>query len=167
MADVFTGQKFRALVSHNPSGGRRVQLFSGEDAANPCISAEPSLAGSHATVGSFELYDMNGQRCGVVTPQSEGSFVVLAEGQPQLIIDGSGSDWTLRISSRDVRSSATVSRVQDQLGGPERVEIHVLPGLDPVLIVVCALAVLLLPSEGYQGAVLTNTTLGATREVRR
>ncbi|CAK0823114.1 unnamed protein product, partial [Prorocentrum cordatum] len=34
--------------------------------------------------------------------------------------------------------------------GPERVEIHVLPGLDPVLILVCTLAILLLPGEGSQ-----------------
>lgn len=167
LADVFTSQKLRALVSHDSFGGRKVQLFSGEDAANPCISAEPSLSGSHTTEGSFELYDMNGQRCGIVTPQSEGSFVVLAEGQPQLTIDGSGSDWTLRISSRDVRSSATVSRIQDQPGGPERVEIHVLPGLDPVLVVACTLAILLLSGDGSRGAALTNTTLGATREVKR
>jgi len=166
MADVFKDKTFRALVSQNPVGYRKVQLFSGEDAADPCISAEPSPPGSHAVVGSFELHDVAGQRCGIVTPHGEGSFVVLAEGQPQLIIDASGSGWTLRISSRDVRSSATVSRVRDQTGGQERVEIHVLPGLDPVLIVVCTLAVLLLSNEDSQGTELTST-LGATRQVNR
>jgi hypothetical protein len=151
MADAFGCQTLRALVSHSHFGARKVQLFSSEDAASPCISAEPPHPGSQAKAGSFELFDVDGQRCGSVTPQSEGSLVVLADGQPQLIIAGSGSDWNLRITSRDGRGRATVSHIEDQPGEPGHIEIHVLPGLDPVLIAICALAILLLSGDGSQG----------------
>jgi len=152
MADAFGAQTLRALVSHNPSGARKVQLFTSEDAASLCISAEPPHPGSQAKSGSFEMFDVEGQRCGSGTPQSEGSLVVLADGQPQLIIDGSGSDWNLRISSRDGRGRATVSHIEDRPGEPGHIEIHVLPGLDPVLIIICALAILLLSGDGSPGS---------------
>jgi len=151
MPDAFGAQTLRALVSHNPFGSRKVQVFSSEDAASPCISVEPPRPGSQGKSGSFELFDVDGQRCGSITPQSEESFIVLADGQPQLIIDGSGSDWNLRISSRDGRGRATVSSIEGRLGEPGHFEIHVLPGLDPVLIVICALAILILSGDGSQG----------------
>mmetsp|Transcript_107102 Transcript_107102/g.279657 ORF Transcript_107102/g.279657 Transcript_107102/m.279657 type:complete len:327 (+) Transcript_107102:94-1074(+) len=150
MADAFGCQTLRALVSHNPFGARKVQLFSSEDAATPCISAEPPPP-SQAKAGSFELFDVDGQRCGSVASQSQGSLVVLAEGQPQLIIDGSGPGWNMRISSRDGRARATISHIEDRPGEPGHIEIHVLPGLDPVLIVICSLAVCLFSGDDPQG----------------
>jgi len=151
MADAVGCQTLRALVSHNPFGSRKVQLFSSEDATSPCISVEPPHPGSQAKSGSFELFDVDGLRAGSVTPQSEGSLVVMADGHPQLVIDGSGSDWNLRISSHDGHCRATVSHIEDRPGEPGHIEIHVLPGLDPVLIVVCVLSILLLSGDGSQG----------------
>jgi hypothetical protein len=145
--DSFTGSVLRAAVSQNLDGYRKVQVFLGEDAMTPCASVEPPPPGSQAILNSLEIRGANSTHLGSLVLQSTGSFLVHAQGQPELVVEGNEADMDLHVFSRDGRPKATVSCKEGHPGGPEQVEIHVLPGTDPVLIVACTLAILFLCGE--------------------
>jgi hypothetical protein len=145
--DTFSSAVLRGSVSQNPRGFRKVQLFLGEDAMIPCASVEPPPPGSQAIPGSLELRGANNMHLGSLILQSTGSFVVRVPKQPDLIIEGQEADMDLRVCSRDGGLKATVTCKEIYPGGPEQVEIHVLPGIDSVLIVACTLAIMFLCGE--------------------
>ncbi|CAK0792486.1 unnamed protein product [Prorocentrum cordatum] len=145
--DTFTGSVLRAAVSQNLDGSRKVQVFQGEDAVAPCASVEPPPPGSHTVLNSLEIRGANNVHLGKLVLQSTGSFLVHAHGQQELVIKGNEADLDLHVFSHDGHPRATVSCKEYQPGGPEQVEIHVLPGTDSVLIVACTLAILFLCGE--------------------
>lgn len=145
--DKFSSAVLRGSVSQNSHGFRKVQLFLGEDAVIPCASVEPPPPGSQAIPGSLELRGTDNMHLGSLMLQSTGSFVVRVPKQPDLIIEGKETDVDLRVFSLDGRLKATVTCKEIYPGGPEQVEIHVLPGIDSVLIVACTLAILFLCGE--------------------
>jgi hypothetical protein len=144
--DTFSSAVLTGSVSQNCHGFRKVQLFLGEDAMIPCASVEPP-PGSQAIPGSLELRGANDMHLGSLILQSTGSFVVRVPKQPDLIIEGKEADLDLRVLSRDGGLKATVTCKEVHPGGPDQVEIHVLPGVDSVLIVACTLAILFLCGE--------------------
>jgi len=141
--DTFSPSVLRAAVPQSPDGSRQVQIFLGEDAVTPCASVAPPVPGSQ----EMEIRGVNNVHLGTLSLQSTGSFVVHAQAQPELVIKGNDVDLDLHVFSRDGRPKATVSCKESHPGGPEQVEIHVLPGTDSVLIVVCILAILFLCGE--------------------
>jgi len=138
--DSFSSSVLRAAVPQNPDGSRKVQIFMGEDATTPCASVEPPVPESQA----MEIRGVNNVQLGSLTLQGTGSFVVHAQAQPELVINGNDVDLDLHVFSRDGRPKATVTCKEGHPGGPEQIEIHVLPGTDSVLIVACVLAILFL-----------------------
>lgn len=153
LRDVFSSTALRAVVSQSDRGVRRVQVFSGENAVSPWASVEPPPAppGSQARLTCLELCNASGQQFASLTLQGDGSFVVSAQAQSKLVIEGNEADLDLHFLSYDGRVKATVSCKEVHPGGPEHVEIHVLPGIDPVLIVVCTLAIMFLCGECPEG----------------
>jgi len=145
--DTFSSMVLRGSVSRTSHGLRTVQLFLDEDSMTPCACVEPTPSGSQAIAGSWDLRGANNMHLGRLTLQSTGSFVVHAPGQPDLIIEGKEGDVDLHVFSRDGGLKATVACKEIYPSGPEQVEIHVLPGIDPVLIVTCTLAILFLCGE--------------------
>jgi len=145
--DTFSSVVLRGLVSENPHNFRKVQLFLGDDATIPCASMEQPPPGSQAIPGSLELRGAKNIHLGSLILQSTGSFVLRAVGQPDLIFEGKEADLDLHVFSRDGGLKATVTCKDMYPGGPEQVEIHVLPGIDSVLIVACTLAILFLCGE--------------------
>jgi hypothetical protein len=142
--DTFSSLVLKAAVPQNSDGSRKVQIFQGEDAMTPCASVEQPPRGSKAVLDSFEIRGADNMVLGSLVLQSTGSFVVHAHAQPELVIEGNDADVDLYVSSPDGRPKASVSCKGNHPGGPEQVEIHVLPGTDSVLIVVCTLAILFL-----------------------
>jgi hypothetical protein len=145
--DTFTSSVLKAAVSQNPDGSRKVQVFLGEDAMTPCASVQPPPPGSQAILNSLEIRGANNVYLGSLVLQSTGSFLVRTQAQPELVIEGNEADLDLHVTSRDGRTKASVSCKERHPGGPEQVEIHVLPGTDSVLIVACTLAILFLCGE--------------------
>jgi hypothetical protein len=141
--DTFSSSVLRAAVPQNTDGSRKVQIFMGEEATTPCAIVEPPVPGSQA----MEIKGANNVHLGSLTLESTGSFVVHAQGQPELVIKGNDVDLDLHMFSRDGRPKATVSCKEAHPSGPEQIEIHVLPGTDSVLIVACIVAILFLCGE--------------------
>lgn len=142
--DTIGGLVLRAALPQSPDGSRKVQVFPGENAVAPCATVEPPPRGSQAVSNSLDIRGDNGVHLGSLVLQSSGAFVVYAKPQPELVIEGSEADVDLHVFTRDRSPKATVSCRQSPPGGPEQVEIHVLPGTDPVLVVACVLAILFL-----------------------
>lgn len=147
MKDSFSSLVLRAAVIQNPDSSRKVQICLGEDAKIPCAVVEPPPPGPQAACNSLEIHGANNVLLATMILQRTGSIVVHAQGQPELVIEGNEADLDLHVASRDGRPKATVSCKQRHPGGPEQVEIHVLPGTDSVLIVACTLAILFLCGE--------------------
>mmetsp|Transcript_4078 Transcript_4078/g.10937 ORF Transcript_4078/g.10937 Transcript_4078/m.10937 type:complete len:421 (+) Transcript_4078:110-1372(+) len=150
--DVYNSLTLRAVASHNEDGVRKLDVFLGQDGVRLCATVASTPLGAAAGPDSFELRGASGQHLGSLALQADGSFAVVAHAQPQLIIEGNDADLDLHISSHDGRGVATVSCKEDFPGGPEHVEIQVMPGTDPVTIVACVLAILLLVGEGSEGS---------------
>jgi len=148
--DVISSLMLRVVVARNAEGTRRVQLFLGQEGEIPCASVGPP-PGSKGALDSLELKGQNGLSVGGLTLQSDGSWIVRVQAQPQLIIEGEDNDLKFNIRARDGRGVATITCEDTCPGGLEQVEIHVLPGTDPVLIVACVLGVLFLCGDGVEG----------------
>jgi len=147
MKDTFSSLALRAALPQNPDGSRKVQVFLDEKATAPCAIVESPPPGSQATPNSLDIRGDSNKHLGNLALQSNGSFVVCAHPQPELIIEGNEADVDLHVFTRDRCPKATVSCKQSHPGGPEQVEIHVLPGTDSVLIVACILAIIFLCGE--------------------
>lgn len=147
VSDVYSSMTLGAVASRGGDGARKLELFLGQEAVKQCASVESPPPGSAASPDSFVLRGASGQHFGSLALQGDGSFAVSIRAQPQLIIDGNETDLSFRVSSRDGRGLATVSCKEDIPGGPEHVAIQVSPGTDPVTIVTCTLAILLLVGE--------------------
>jgi hypothetical protein len=145
--DTFSSLVLRAALPQSPDGSRKVQVFLGESATTPCAIVEPPPPGSQAVPNSLDIRGDNNVHLGSLVLQSTGSFVIYAKPQPELVIEGSEADVDLNVFTRDRSPKATVSCRQSRPGGPEQVEIHVLPGTDSVLVVACILAILFLCGE--------------------
>lgn len=145
--DTFSGLVLRASVIQNPDGFRKIQICLGEDAKIPCAVVEPPRQATQDACNSLEVRGANNLLLATMVLQRTGSIVVHSQAQPELIIEGNEADLDLHVFSRDGRSKATVSCNERHPGGPEQVEIHVLPGTDCVLIVACTLAILFLCGE--------------------
>jgi len=144
--DSFSGLVLKAALPQNPDGSRKVQVFLGESAITPCAIVEWPPKGAQAN--SLEIRGDNNVHIGSLDLQSTGSFAVHAQPQPELIIEGNEADVDLHVFTRgDRQPKATVSCKESRPGGPEQVEIHVLPGTDSVLIVACVLAILFLCAD--------------------
>jgi len=147
MKDTFSSMVLRAGVIQNPDGSRKIQIFQGEDAMIPCAVVEPPQLGPQAAYNSLDVRGANNVLLATMVLQKTGSIVVQAQGQPELVIEGNEADLDLHVFSRDGSSKATVSCKERYPGGPEQVEIYVLPGTDSVLIVASTLAILFLCGE--------------------
>jgi len=145
--DVLSSLMLRVVVSRNAEGIGRVQLFLGAEGEIPCACVG-SPPGQKGALDSLELRGQNGQHVGGLTLQSQGSWLVHIVAQQQLIIEGDDKDLSFNIHARDGRGVASITCEEICPGGLEQVEIHVLPGTDPVLIVACVLGVLFLCGEG-------------------
>lgn len=144
LTDVLSSMRLRAVVSQNDKGVRKVQIFSGENAVSPWASVGPAPA----SPGCLELRSASGQQFVSLTVQGDRSFVVSTQALMKLVIEGSEECLDLHFLSYDGRVKATVACKEVPPGGPEQVEINVSPGIDPVLIVVCTLAIMFLCGEG-------------------
>lgn len=142
--DTFSSLVLKAAVPQNSDGSRNVQVFLGEDTMTPCASVAPPPLGSQPALNSFEIRGADNMLLGSLVLQNTGSFIVHAHPEQELVIEGNDADVDLHVSSPDGRPKASVSCKGNQPGGPEQVEIHVLPGTDSVLIVACTLAILFL-----------------------
>jgi hypothetical protein len=147
MKDAFSSLVLRAAVIQNPDSSRKVQIFLGEDAMIPCAVVEPPPLGPLAASNSLEIRGVNNVLLATMVLQKTGSIVLHTQSQPELVIEGNEADLDLHVTSRDGRTKASVSCKERHPGGPEQVEIHVLPGTDSVLIVACTLAILFLCGE--------------------
>mmetsp|Transcript_47120 Transcript_47120/g.131297 ORF Transcript_47120/g.131297 Transcript_47120/m.131297 type:complete len:400 (-) Transcript_47120:239-1438(-) len=142
--DTCSSLVLRGAVPKNSDGSRKVQVFQGEDGTTPCASVEPLPSGPQAILNSFQIRGADNMLLGSLVLQNSGEFVVHCHEQPELVIEGNDADVDLQVSSRDGRPKASVSCKASHPGGMDQVEIHVLPGTDPVLIVACTLAILFL-----------------------
>mmetsp|Transcript_29053 Transcript_29053/g.77324 ORF Transcript_29053/g.77324 Transcript_29053/m.77324 type:complete len:480 (-) Transcript_29053:357-1796(-) len=145
--DVGSGLVLRVSLRRNDDGHRVLQTFQGlpHVAQRPCMTVGPPKPHSSSDPDSLVICGPNGLIFGNIILQCTGSFLVSAQGQPFLLIEGNEADLDLHISTiRDGRLVGAVCCNDANFSGQEHVEFRVMPGTDPVLVVSCIAAVLFL-----------------------
>jgi len=147
ITDVGSGLTLQASMHRNDEGHRVLQMFQGlpRMAQSPCITVGPPKPDSPSDPDSLDICGPSGLMFGNLILQCTGSFLVSAQGQPLLVIEGNEADLDLHISSaRDGGMVGAVCCNDANFSGQEHVEFRVMSGTDPVLVVSCILAVLFL-----------------------
>lgn len=151
MTELNNGWLLNVALQKNSDHVRSLAISLGQDPQSPRLVVGPQRAAAGGPRASgpcrWEMHGTSGQCLGFVTLQEDGSFLVSAVDKPLLVIEGKDAQMGLRVSMADARLVATVSYNDANKLSSDHVEFHVLPGTDPVFVVSCVLAVLLICVE--------------------
>lgn len=129
----------RAALRKAPTG-RRLEISMPEAGSAPRATVGPSAQGPRF----LELRALKGQPYGTLEMNSTGACHVIKDGARVLSIDGDPNSLQLSFQSGQGTPLASVRCSTEFFGGVEHLEVRVEPGVDTVLVLSCALAVMLL-----------------------
>lgn len=140
-------QLLRAAV--RTSGSRRTLEISMPEAGSaPRATVGPPMQEytTEASTRVLEIRGFKGAFYGTLEMRQSGACYVTQSGRTIMAIDGETDSLQLTIKSYTGQALASVRCSNEPFGGVDHVEVRVEPGVDPVLILSCVLAVLLLSS---------------------
>jgi hypothetical protein len=144
-----------------PRNLRRLDVALAHSGSAPRASIS-QVAPAPGQAHALEILAADRSHYGKLELQGEGAYAICRSGQTLLMIDGEDQGLDLQISAYDGQVVSTVVCNTESFGGAEHLEIRVMPGTDPVLIVGCVLAVVLLCADDGSKAGSEGGALGSS-----